>query len=131
MKRVIIIILFIFLFILCFIVYVNRSNSTSLWEKLIKKNYADIKLFYVNKYDNYYIFISEKNYGVLDKKFEEILLLDKKKLCKKKKNYDIIYKDQKLMYIEDILDKKILTFNYYDVNDCKLINSISLGGSNG
>ena len=30
-----------------------------------------------------------------------------------------------------ILKNKKLTFNYYDINDCKLINSISLGGSNG
>ncbi len=130
MKRIVIIVLIIFLIIVCSLVYINNTNSTKSWEKLIKKNYADIKLFYVNKYDNYYIFISEKNYGVLDKKYNEILLIEKKNLCKKKKNYDIIYKNEKLMYEEEIFNKKKLIFNYYDINDCKLINSISLGGSN-
>ncbi len=130
MRKVIIIVLIIFILILCSLVYINNSNSSNI-DELIKKNYADIKLFYVNKYDSYYIFISEKKYGVLDNKFEEVLLVDKEKLCKKKKNYDIIYKNEMLMYEEEILKNKKLTFNYYDINDCKLINSISLGGSNG
>lgn len=130
MKKVIIIILIVFLFILCSLIYINRTNSSNI-NKLIKKNYADIKLLYTNKYNSYYIFISEKNYGVLDKNYEEILLVDKENLCKKKKNYDIIYKDEKLMYEEEIFKNKKLTFNYYDIDDCKLINSISLGGSDG
>lgn len=107
--------------------YIDNSNKSSL-DKLIKNNYANVKLYYVNEYDNYYIFISDKKYGVLDKEYNEILLIDKENLCKKKKKYDIIYRKEKLMYLDDSLKNNKLTFNYYDINNCKLIESISVGG---
>lgn len=109
------------------LIYINNTNNSDI-DKLIKKNYADIKLYYVNKYDDYYIFMSDKNYGVLDKEFKEIELVNRDKLCKRHKNYDIIYKKGKIMYLEEVLKKNILTFNYYDIYECKLIESISLGG---
>lgn len=117
----------VFLCLFGMILYINRTNGSNT-EELIKDNYANIKLYYVNKYDDYYIFISDKNYGVLDSKFREIKLIDKEKLCKRKENYDIIFRKDELMYVEEILRKRKLTFNYYDINDCKLIESILIGG---
>lgn len=127
MKKIIIFIIILLLFLLGALIYINSTNHYDI-KKIIKKNYADIKLYYVNRYDNYYIFISDKNYGVLDKDFKEIKLINKEKLCKRKKNYDIIYRKDEVMYLEEILKKGKLIFNYYDINECKLIESISVGG---
>lgn len=127
MKRFIVVIVLVFLIIFFALIYIEKTNKNNL-EKLIKKNYADINLYYVNKYDGYYIFISDKNYGVLDKKYNEVMLLDKKGFCLKKDNYDIIYRKDELMYLEEVLKKNKLTFNYYDINTCDLIESISIGG---
>ena len=83
-----------------FVIYYYNNISKS-----IKDNYANINLYYVNKYNDYYVFLSDDNYDVLDGEYNEIMLISKSLVHDNTNNYDVIYKDNKLMYQEEVLDK--------------------------
>ena len=107
---------------------VSNYNNIS---KSIKDNYANINLYYVNKYNDYYIFLSDENYGVLDGEYNEIMLISKSLVHDNTNNYDVIYKDNKLIYQEEVLDKDKLMINYYDIYTYQLDKTITMGGNNG
>ena len=97
MKRIIIIFLSITFILLILLLYITNDNYIS---KSIKDNYANINLYYVNKYNDYYVFLSDENYGVLDGEYNGIMLISKSLVHGNTNNYDVIYKDNKLMYQE-------------------------------
>ena len=82
-------------------------------------------------YNNYYIFLSDENYGVLDGEYNEIMLISKSLVHDNTNNYDVIYKDNKLMYQEEVLDKDKLMINYYDIYTYQLDKTITMGENNG
>ena len=105
MKRIIIIFLSITFILLILLLYITNDNYYNNISKSIKDNYANINLYYVNKYNDYYIFLSDENYGVLDGEYNEIMLISKSLVHDNTNNYDVIYKDNKLIYQEEVLDK--------------------------
>ena len=113
------------------LVYITNDNYYNNISKSIKDNYANINLYYVNKYNDYYIFLSDENYGVLDGEYNEIMLISKSLVHDNTNNYDVIYKDNKLMYQEEVLDKDKLMINYYDIYTYQLDKTITIGGNNG
>lgn len=131
MKRIIIIFLSITFILLMLLVYITNDNYYNNISKSIKDNYANINLYYVNKYNDYYIFLSDENYGVLDGEYNEIMLISKSLVHDNTNNYDVIYKDNKLMYQEEVLDKDKLMINYYDIYTYQLDKTITMGGNNG
>lgn len=131
MKRIIIIFLSITFILLMLLVYITNDNYYNNISKSIKDNYANINLYYVNKYNDYYIFLSDENYGVLDGEYNEIMLISKSLVHDNTNNYDVIYKDNKLMYQEEVLDKDKLMINYYDIYTYQLDKTITIGGNNG
>ena len=131
MKRIIIIFLSITFILLILLLYITNDNYYNNISKSIKDNYANINLYYVNKYNNYYIFLSDENYGVLDGEYNEIMLISKSLVHDNTNNYDVIYKDNKLMYQEEVLDKDKLMINYYDIYTYQLDKTITIGGNNG
>lgn len=131
MKRIIIIFLSITFILLMLLVYITNDNYYNNISKSIKDNYANINLYYVNKYNDYYIFLSDENYGVLDGEYNEIMLISKSLVHDNTNNYDVIYKDNKLIYQEEVLDKDKLMINYYDIYTYQLDKTITIGGNNG
>ncbi len=131
MKRIIIIFLSITFILLMLLVYITNDNYYNNISKSIKDNYANINLYYVNKYNDYYIFLSDENYGVLDGEYNEIMLISKSLVHDNTNNYDVIYKDNKLIYQEEVLDKDKLMINYYDIYTYQLDKTITMGGNNG
>lgn len=131
MKRIIIIFLSITFILLMLLVYIINDNYYNNISKSIKDNYANINLYYVNKYNDYYIFLSDENYGVLDGEYNEIMLISKSLVHDNTNNYDVIYKDNKLIYQEEVLDKDKLMINYYDIYTYQLDKTITMGENNG
>ena len=131
MKRMIIIFLSITFILLILLLYITNDNYYNNISKSIKDNYANINLYYVNKYNDYYIFLSDENYGVLDGEYNEIMLISKSLVHDNTNNYDVIYKDNKLIYQEEVLDKDKLMINYYDIYTYQLDKTITIGGNNG
>lgn len=131
MKRIIIIFLSITFILLMLLLYITNDNYYNNISKSIKDNYANINLYYVNKYNDYYIFLSDENYGVLDGEYNEIMLISKSLVHDNTNNYDVIYEDNKLMYQEEVLDKDKLMINYYDIYTYQLDKTITIGGNNG
>ena len=131
MKRIIIIFLSITFILLILLLYITNDNYYNNISKSIKDNYANINLYYVNKYNDYYIFLSDENYGVLDGEYNEIMLISKSLVHDNTNNYDVIYKDNKLIYQEEVLDKDKLMINYYDIYTYKLDKTITMGENNG
>lgn len=131
MKRIIIIFLSITFILLMLLLYITNDNYYNNISKSIKVNYANINLYYVNKYNDYYIFLSDENYGVLDGEYNEIMLISKSLVHDNTNNYDVIYKDNKLIYQEEVLDKDKLMINYYDIYTYQLDKTITMGGNNG
>ena len=72
MKRIIIIFLSITFILLILLLYITNDNYYNNISKSIKDNYANINLYYVNKYNDYYIFLSDENYGVLDGEYNKL-----------------------------------------------------------
>ena len=131
MKRIIIIFLSITFILLILLLYITNDNYYNNISKSIKDNYANINLYYVNKYNDYYIFLSDENYGVLDGEYNEIMLISKSLVHDNTNNYDVIYKDNKLIYQEEVLDKDKLMINYYDIYTYQFDKTITIGGNNG
>ena len=131
MKRIIIIFLSITFILLMLLLYITNDNYYNNISISIKDNYANINLYYVNKYNDYYIFLSDENYGVLDGEYNEIMLISKSLVHDNTNNYDVIYEDNKLMYQEEVLDKDKLMINYYDIYTYQLDKTITIGGNNG
>ena len=131
MKRIIIIFLSITFILIILLLYITNDNYYNNISKSIKDNYANINLYYVNKYNDYYIFLSDENYGVLDGEYNEIMLISKSLVHDNTNNYDVIYEDNKLMYQEEVLDKDKLMINYYDIYTYQLDKTITIGGNNG
>ena len=131
MIRIIIIFLSITFILLILLLYITNDNYYNNISKSIKDNYANINLYYVNKYNDYYIFLSDENYGVLDGEYNEIMLISKSLVHDNTNNYDVIYKDNKLIYQEEVLDKDKLMINYYDIYTYQLDKTITMGENNG
>ena len=111
------------------ILFLNNKNQKYLDSitKNIKENY-DIKenITYSNLYGNYYIFTTKKDIIVLNKEYEEILTKDIDVLTPNPNNYELIYKNNKLIYEETILKSNKIIYKYYDATTGKLLKQTNI-----
>ena len=130
MKKVILLIITIVIIIfiaIILIVHNDKQYNTSLYNK-IDKNTSIPNIAYVNYYDNYYIALNNEYLYILDNKYKEILKIDNILIADNKHNYDIIYKDDKVMYSNEYFKDNKLYYEYYDLYSYKLINKTVIGG---
>lgn len=130
MRKVVTIFICICVFSFLVILYVTNSNEKYVYKlkKEIIKN-TDVKeIDYFNKYDNYYIVLDKEYLYIFDNKYVELLRIDKILIHENVNNYDIVYKDNKVVYMNDYYKNKKLICEYYDLYTYKLINSFELGG---
>ena len=131
MKRLIIIFLvlmgFLFFLMLIIIWNNNRYEDKMIENVSIKCNIEDIK--YINKYNDYYIVIDDNSLYLIDSNYKIIREMDKNLLYENTKNYDIIYRNGKLLYSDDIYKDGNLIYRYYDIYSYEMIDEILIGGN--
>ena len=133
MKKLVVIFIGIILFLFvsrCIMVYIDKNNINDIKKDIVKN--TEIKgIKYINKYDNYYIVMNKNYIYLIDYKYNEVLKIDNKKIYENKNNYELIYRDNTIMYMDNYIDKEGVIFNYYDIYSYKLIDSIMVGGNYG
>lgn len=110
-------------------IYIDNRYILEL-EDRVKKN-TDIKdIVYVNEYDKYYIVIDNKNLYLFNSDYIEINKIDIGKVYLNKKDYDIVYRDNMIMYMDSYKNKdKNVVFRYYDIYTDELLEELVVGGS--
>lgn len=130
MKKVIILFIsiLVFVFLLMSLMVGNDNRYVNKKKTEIIKNTSVEKINYMNIYDGYYI-VDDDNYIYLfNKDYKEILKEDKLLVHKNTKGYDIIYKDNSLMYLEEENSDNGLVYKYYDIGTYELLNKVVVGG---
>ena len=120
----IIIIILIFIFYMTFDDKMIQDNI----KKDIIKNTEISLVEYLNKYDNYYIVMDNNSLYVIDSSYKVVLEIEKFLLHQNTDNYQIIYKDDKIMYFCDKYEDGKLIYEYYDIYKYELIDKIIIGG---
>lgn len=130
MKKLVIVFICIMVIIflsISYMVYVDRKDINNLNDMIVKK--TDIKQYnYVNKYDDYYIVLTNDYLYLYDNNFLELLKVDATLIYKNNKNYDIIYDGKQLMYFHEYANKNKNIYEYYNLYTYELIDKIVLGG---
>ena len=130
MKKLIKIFIGILIIVFMFVLYIDYSDlryMNRLEDKIIKN--TDIKkIKYINTYHDYYIVMDNDNLYVFDNKYVELLKVDKILIHKNDKNYDIIYNDGKLMYMNNYYKDNKLYFEYYDLYSYEKTSEVLVGG---
>lgn len=129
MKKVIIMFISLLVMIFIFVMFtVNKNDKyNNDMVSYIKKNITSLEsINYINKYDNYYIVKDNLNVMVIDNDMNIVL---SEKLSNIYSSYDdIVYRLNKLMYIEKIVEDNKVTYNYYDIYNHEEIDSIVVEG---
>ena len=131
MKRLIIIFL-VFIGFLFFLMLIIIWNNNRYEDKMIenvstKCDIEDIK--YINKYNDYYIVIDDNSLYLIDSNYKIISEIDINLLYENTKNYDIIYRNGKLLYSDDIYKDGNLIYRYYDIYSYEMVDEILIGGN--
>ncbi len=127
--KILIIPFIIILGITIYTIYLTNNNTNYIEKTLknIKDNYQiNEEITYCNEYNNYYIFTTKTKVIVLNNEYEEILNEDITNIKKRKTNQALIYKTNKLMFEETILDDNNLTYKYYDASNYELVKETVL-----
>ncbi len=130
MKKIIKIFIGIIILIFILILGMVRNNNKN-YNKMIKEienNTLVKEVEYINKYNNYFIVEDNEYLYLINDKYEIISEIDINLLYKNSKNYDIIYKDERFMYMEDNYKDGKLYYKYYDIYNYSLIDEIMVGG---
>ena len=130
LKKIIPIILVIVIVPLVIIIYpVNKNNKYN--KNLINTLKKETKLSnitYLNKDNNYYIVVEDKNNIIVyDLNYKKIAStkLDNINLD----NRELSYQRNNIYYKEKTLDKDKITYRYYDINTNELIYEVLVGGT--
>ncbi len=118
---------FLFFLMLIIIWNNNRYEDKMIENVSIKCNIEDIK--YINKYNDCYIVIDDNSLYLIDSNYKIISEMDKNLLYENTKNYDIIYRNGKLLYSDDIYKDGNLIYRYYDIYSYEMIDEILIGGN--
>lgn len=129
MKKVIITFISLLVMIFIFVMFtVNKNDKyNNDMVSYIKKNIISLEsINYINKYDNYYIVKDNLNVMVIDNDMNIVL---SEKLSNIYSSYDdIVYRLNKLMYVEKIVEDNKVIYNYYDIYNHEEIDSIVVEG---
>lgn len=131
MKKLIGIFIFVILFIfisMYIMTYIDKKDINNLRENILKN--TDIKeVEYVNKYDNNYIVKNYEYVYLLNSNYEEIYKVKLDLLHDNDNNYDLIYRNNTIMYMDNYQSEEGIVFKYYDIYNYKLIDEIVVGGN--
>ena len=132
MKKILKILIIPFIIILIILIYTihlvnHNKNYLNNITKDIKANYQiNEEITYSNKYNNYYIFTTNTKVIALNNEYSEILKENISNIITPPKNQELIYKTNKLMYEETILEEDKLIYKYYDATNGEFIKETVL-----
>lgn len=107
-------------------VYIDNKKMDDIKNNILKN--TDIEnIMYINKYDNYYIIKDDKYLYLLDSKYEGVLEIDIKLLHDNENNYDLIYRNNMIMYMDNYEKDEKLIFKYYDIYSYEFIDEVMVG----
>lgn len=132
MKKVIIV--FIGIILLLFIsrytmVLIDYRYNNSL-EKEILNNTDLNNIKYINKYDNYYLVKDNNNLYLFNLEYEEILRVNLDIVYNNIENYDIVYREQRIMYMDNYMNEEGIIYKYYDIYTYEMIDEVIVEVSN-
>ena len=134
MKKVVRVFIFIILFIFIgvnIMIFMDKKYIDNI-ENDIVKNTKIKNLEYINKYGNSYIVMDLEYLYLFNGKYEEVDKLVIDNVYNNKNNYDIVYRDNIFMYMDNYKNKDGVIFKYYDIETYDLIDEVVVGGnSNG
>jgi len=126
--RIFILIIFVIFVSIYIMIYIDNKSINNI-EKYIIKNTDINDIEYINRYGDNYI-VKDKEYLYLfNNKYDEIDRLDIKKVYNNKKNYDIVYRDNLFMYMDNYNDKYGVRFKFYDIESYELVDEVLVGGN--
>lgn len=129
MKKLIGIFIFVILFIfisMYIITYIDKKDINNLRENILKN--TDIKKAeYVNKYDDNYLVINEEYLYLFDSLYEEINRVSVDLLHSNENNYQLVYRNNMIMYMDDYKNDDGLVFKYYDIYTYELVDEVVVG----
>lgn len=97
-------------------------------EKDIYKNTDVKKVDYVNEYDKHYIVRNNEYIYLFNNNYEEITRIKLNLVYENKNNYDIVYRDKTIMYMDNYKNEEGIIFKYYDIYTYKEIDKVIIGG---
>ena len=103
----------------------NNKYTDNITKDIIANYKVNGKINYLNKSGLYYIIIDNVNLIVLDNNYK--VVLEQEKIARNNK-YNIVYKQNRLMYEEDKVIKGKIRYTYYDINTLEKIKDITIGG---
>ena len=130
MKKLIIIIIlfaFIFLFFVVSSIYQNDKYQNDIYGEIVSNYKIDEDIVYFNKSNNFYIVKTESKIIVLDNNFDNVYEIECSKILPQD-NYEIVYKDNTIIYEEIKRYENKIVYNYYSVLEDKLLDVIEIEG---
>jgi competence protein ComGC len=126
MKKKLLILLIIIIVIIISILVLPTITNNHYQNNTIKEleQNTNLKVEYLNQYNNYYIVKTNDKIIVFNTKYEKITEETLDKIATM--DYDIIYKSNTLMYEETLITKGNITYNYYDIHTQEKINTIEI-----
>ena len=130
MKKLIIIIIlfaFIFLFFVVSSIYQNDKYQNDIYGEIVSNYKIDEDIVYFNKSNIFYIVKTESKIIVLDNNFDNVYEIECSKILPQD-NYEIVYKDNTIIYEEIKRYENKIVYNYYSVLEDKLLDVIEIEG---
>lgn len=107
-------------------IYIDMDDINDLKENILKNTNVE-EVNYVNKYDNNYI-VKDYDYVYLfNSNYEEIYKIKLDLLYDNLNNYDLIYRNNTIMYMDNYRVDDGIVFRYYDIYTYELIDEIVVG----
>ena len=127
--KVVLIIIIIFIIGVLYISYIDTNNEDYLTNITTNiKNHLNLndEITYINQYGNYYIIKTSTDIIVLTRDYKEVFKEKTIALKDNPNNYALIYKTNKLMYENTIINGNTLTYEYYDIKTGSLIKKVTM-----
>jgi len=83
---------------------------------------------YINYYDGYYIVMDNDYLYLFNDKYELISSIKVRLMYDNKNKYDIVYRDETIMYMNDYKNKEGIIYEYFDIYSYEIIDKIVIGG---
>ena len=130
MKKIVFILIgiIVFLFISKWIMVGIDNMSFNKLEDAILDNTMVRDVRYINYYDGYYIVMDSDNLYLFNDQYEFIISIKGILMYENKNKYDIVYRDETIMYMNDYKNKDEIIYEYYDIYSYELIDKIVVGG---
>ena len=117
----------VFFLLILFMVNNNYKYENNLKKKIVSN--TDIKeIKYINEYDGYYVVCDNKNIYLYSDEYQLILKLELDMIHENKNNYDIIYREEQLVYFKDEYVDNKLIYKYYDLYTYEELDKSVVGG---